>query len=38
MLSELEVEILKKIKDIKKAKILDVGAGDLRHKLDIFSL
>ena len=38
MPDELEIEILKKLKNLRKSKILDVGAGDLRHKLDIFSL
>lgn len=38
MSKELEIEILKKLKTIRKSKILDVGAGDLRHKIDVFSL
>ena len=38
MSDELEIEILKKLKNLRKSKILDVGAGDLRHKLDIFYL
>jgi SAM-dependent methyltransferase len=33
---ELDIEIKKKLNNIKKSIILDVGAGDLRHKLDIF--
>jgi SAM-dependent methyltransferase len=34
---QLNIEIFKKLKYLKQSKILDVGAGDLRNKLDIFS-